>query len=584
MRLSQIIHISCREIVVHYYRICFGKEALPIARRKHVRLTKRFYINAALFAALLVIGFIFRDEYAAVRDAIRADVIGAAKTIASDIQDSDGALKVPSLSFGANSEKLTGHGEKIDSSDTNAPANTGENLQFPAIMYPYRALLNDDARVIYNQVYANALAKNTERFTLVQPVSESVLSDIMNAVYNDHPELFWVDTAYSYGFIKSNSIITVTLTYNATMQNISAAEADFNRIVNTVKEKAKQFSTDIEREKFVHDYLMEKTAYNVDAPMNQSAYSALVLGESVCAGYARALQHILMSLDIPCYYVTGSAAGGDHAWNIIALGSDYYNIDPSWNDAAGTAYGTLNYSYFNLPDSQFSVDHKRSPMSARLPACNGTLMSYGAVYGDAQKPSGGTVSAKTPTYASLGFDKSDIISSLDDYNAYCRRQLIQLGTGTHTLMMVLQNAALMQKVSAEAESKGYIDGYAQEVVNSLELQNCRISLQLSFETLADGYILLKQTVKLTGENPPAATVAPTPAPTEAPTPTAAPTIVVTALPTASPVPTPAMPETPAEDTPVPAEGNAVTDTPDPQMFDAGSTPSMNAGEGELPQP
>ena len=497
----------------------------------------------------MAVGFIFRDEYAAIRDAIRADVIGTAKTIVSDIQASDVSLRMPSLSFGANSEKLTGRGEKIDSSDTNAPVNTGSDMSFPAVMYPYCALLNTDAQAIYNQVYANALAKNTERFTLVQPVSESVLSDIMNAVYNDHPALFWVDTAYSYGFVKSGSILTVTLTFNDAMKNIDAAEADFQRVASAVVKEAAQFSTDIEREKYVHDYLMEHTAYDVDAPMNQSAYSALVGGESVCAGYARAFQYILMQLDIPCYYVTGTADGGDHAWNIVALGNDYYNVDPSWDDAAGTAYGSLNYSYFNVPDAQFLADHARSDMSRLLPACNGTLMSYSAIYGQPeQKPATGSSvsSAKKATYASLGFDKSDILTSLSDYNDYCKNRLIALGTGTHTLTMVLKNTSLMQKVSSEAESNGYVEGYAQAVVNTLRLQNCRISLQLSFENLTDGYILLNQTVRLTGDRIPEATATPTAAPTavptSAPTPTAAATPVIVPI---TPEPTPA-------DTPVPS--------------------------------
>ena len=35
--------------------------------------------------------------------------------------------------------------------------------------------------------------------------------------------------------------------------------------------------------------LIDKISYNLGAEMNQSAYSALVNGQTVCAGYARAL-------------------------------------------------------------------------------------------------------------------------------------------------------------------------------------------------------------------------------------------------------------------------------------------------------
>ena len=493
--------------------------------------------------------FLFRDEYVAVRDFLHDEFVVTAQTVLEGVRGSGRTLR-----FGANSKRLTGSGEQIDSLDTQTPANTGEELSFAPVMYPYRALLNEDAQAIYNQVYANARDKNTSRFTLVQAVSESVLSDIMNAVYNDHPELFWVDTAYSYGFIKSGSVVTVTLTYTATIDEIERAQYEFEKRVDEIVAGASEKSTDIEREKYVHDYLMQSVEYDVNAEMNQSAYSALVLGRSVCAGYSRALQHVLMRLDIPCYYVTGTAANGDHAWNLVALGSDFYNVDASWNDAAGTAYGTLNYGYFNVPDAQFSSDHTRSAMSARLPACNGTLMTYSAMYGGQATPAPASGGAKRSTYKELGFSSGDVLDSVSDYNAYCRDALLRLGTGTHELTMVLKNATLMTRVSEQAENNGYIKGYAQDVVNELKLNNARISLSLRFEKLADGYILLNQTVTLTGER--AATATPTSAPT--PPPTEAPT----AMPAPTPEPLPETPNPPraeppqleTPESPAPAEG------------------------------
>ena len=53
-----------------------------------------------------------------------------------------------------------------------------------------------------------------------------------------------------------------------------------------------------EKEKFVHDALIDKISYNLGAEMNQSAYSTLVNGQTVCAGYARAFQYLLQQLGI----------------------------------------------------------------------------------------------------------------------------------------------------------------------------------------------------------------------------------------------------------------------------------------------
>lgn len=499
------------------------------------------------------------------REFLHTRIVDAASVVLDGVRGSGKTLR-----FGANSKRLTGSGEQIDSGDAPPPTNTGEELSFSPIMYPYRALLNADAQAIYNQVYANALAKNDARFTLVQAVGESVLSDIMNAVYNDHPELFWVDTAYSYGFIKSGSVVTVTLTYNDTIQNIEKAQYDFDKKVEAIVSAASAKSTDIEREKYVHDYLMQNVEYDVNAAMNQSAYSALVTGSSVCAGYSRAFQHILMRLDIPCYYVTGTAAGGDHAWNLVALGSDFYNVDASWDDAAGTVYGSLNYGYFNVPDAQFHTDHARSAMSALLPACNGTLMTYSAVYGAQTTAKPAAASDKLATYRELGFHSGDVLDSVADYNAYCRDALIRLGAGTHELTMVLKNATLMARISEQAESNGYIEGYAQEAVNELALQNARISLQLKYEKLADGYILLRQTVTLSGEQAAKATAKPTAVPTTASTAEPAP-----------PADTPYIPivETPPADAPTP-EAPEMQETPQPAPDAFEDAPDGPRGHGE----
>ena len=106
--------------------------------------------------------------------------------------------------------------------------------------------------------------------------------------------------------------------------------------------------------------------YDLRAPNNQSAYSALVTGASVCAGYAKAFQYIMMKLNIPCYYCVGFA-GEDHAWNLIRLDGKFYNVDVAWDDPEGNEAGTYNYDYFNLSDRAILKDHRRTEMAVYLP-------------------------------------------------------------------------------------------------------------------------------------------------------------------------------------------------------------------------
>ena len=106
--------------------------------------------------------------------------------------------------------------------------------------------------------------------------------------------------------------------------------------------------------------------------MNQSAYSALVNGQTVCAGYARAFQYLMQQLGIPCYYCRGYS-GENHAWNIVELYGDYYNVDLTWDDTAIPPV----YNYFNKTDADFTGTHIRRSLSVKLPACTGTL--YGGL-------------------------------------------------------------------------------------------------------------------------------------------------------------------------------------------------------------
>lgn len=144
----------------------------------------------------------------------------------------------------------------------------------------------------------------------------------------------------------------------------------------------------------MHDALASAVTYDLTADMNQSAYSALVNGKSVCAGYARAYQYLLQQLGIPCYYCTGYS-GGDHAWNIVKLDDGYYNVDVTWDDA-----NTLRYDYFNKTDADFASTHVRQNLSVYLPACNGTAYrqadttTTGAA--DSGQPSQGNAATPNP--------------------------------------------------------------------------------------------------------------------------------------------------------------------------------------------
>lgn len=225
-------------------------------------------------------------------------------------------------------------------------------------------MLSAEQQSLYKQVYAAALELEEELIPKINIKCEDAFIAIQS-VYNDHPELFWLDTRYSYKFTNENYCVQISLSYNDTVNNLEYHQALFQYNANLIIEEARQLKTDYMKEKYVHDVLVDNTAYDINAELSQSAYSALVNKVSVCAGYARAFQYIMIELGIPTYYVSG-IANEEHAWNIIELEDGYYNVDLTWNNQ-----DIINYTYFNVSDTIFDETHIRNELSSLLPNCNG---------------------------------------------------------------------------------------------------------------------------------------------------------------------------------------------------------------------
>ena len=239
----------------------------------------------------------------------------------------------------------------------------GDGYDFDPLFYPYNAMLDDKGKHLYRQIFANANAFNGA-FQPIEAVPVSEIKNAIMAVYNDHPELFWLNTAFVCKYDKDKICAELELEFSIPRDEFPKASAQFYNTVNSMLTQVENLSN-YEKELRTHDYLIDKIEYDKGAAMNQSAYSALVEGKSVCAGYARAFQYLMQRMGIPCYYCTGFA-GEDHAWNIVALEDGYYNVDVTWDDTPGG-----EHDYFNKSDRDFESTQVRRDLSINLPKCEG---------------------------------------------------------------------------------------------------------------------------------------------------------------------------------------------------------------------
>jgi transglutaminase/protease-like cytokinesis protein 3 len=246
--------------------------------------------------------------------------------------------------------------------------NTGKSLKFDPLYYPYYNMLTDEGKQLYKQIYANTLDLR-EEFLPVIKASPAEFNNALVSVIYDNPELFWLNpTKYTEYDYKGNVVKVKLFYYDEELGNIEEARQQFDAKVDSMLAAAYQEKTDYDKEVYVHNLLADKISYE-SSPMDQSAYSAIVGDKTVCAGYAKAFQYLMQQLNIPTYLTVGWGGGlisGDmHAWNIVKLDNDYYNVDVTWDDQ-----DPLNYNYFNQSDYHFHR-HIRMYNSQYLPACEG---------------------------------------------------------------------------------------------------------------------------------------------------------------------------------------------------------------------
>ncbi len=381
---------------------------------------------------------------------------------------------------------------------------TGDGLTFNEEYYPYYGMLDSNLQRLYRQIYANAMAAN-KNFAPVEEVNRNQLKNVFMAVFNDHPEIFWLDSAYSAKISRSGKCVEIQLQFNNTANNLGASKNNFNSAAEAILSGARNLGSDYEKEVYVHNALLDKAEYNLRAPLNQNAYSALVNGQTVCAGYARAFQYLMQQLNVPCYYCTGYA-GESHAWNIIRLDGDYYNVDTTWDD---TNPNTLDY--FNKTDADFAKDHVREELSVYLPACNGTKYRGTESNSSDEQPvyNEPPVSNEQPVYndqpvnlnsdsgrrslEEAGFAEQDVLTTLQDYYADCYNKIMQSG-GSLQFENVIADEKMWMACYNAYNSKAYANGYLYRALEELSASSGEVVVET--EELKDGRILLKHNITI----------------------------------------------------------------------------------------
>ena len=257
---------------------------------------------------------------------------------------------------------------------------------FDKEMYPYLYMLSESGQKAYYILY-DGVSRGDKNISLGDDigVDRIEIMTIVTALYNDHPELFWMDSAATYTYDeKTGTVVDISPEYNDLVNDLTTAQKEFNANADQILSYAKKLSDKsiLAKEVYVHDCLCEICEYDESASNHQSAYSCLVEGRSVCSGYSRAFQYLMQRLGVPTYLVVGDIiGGGPHAWNIVVINGNPYNVDVTWNDEAGRQLNEKCHAFFNVSDSDINNTHLRDGLSLNLNPCSYDDMSYANAVG-----------------------------------------------------------------------------------------------------------------------------------------------------------------------------------------------------------
>ena len=162
-----------------------------------------------------------------------------------------------------------------------------------------------------------------------------------------------------YYFFSNAVLSTSDSLYPCLYDNMADGE-DRAEITNELFEKLEDWVRDVEsraattytKELYANNLICEENSYEKQyvGPLrvDQSLYSSVLLGKTVCAGYSMAFSAMMNAMGVDT--TAGLSAG--HAWNVVCFDDgNYYAVDVCWND---TDSGSVPYDnrYLNVGDAE----------------------------------------------------------------------------------------------------------------------------------------------------------------------------------------------------------------------------------------
>lgn len=240
--------------------------------------------------------------------------------------------------------------------------------------------LDEQGQVIYDEMLTAIL--NHEEKIRLSTTDLDLMRKAYTAVCGDYGGLFWVEGYVFTRYTKGEELVSLEFApkYTMTEEERKITQDQIDEIVEIWLNGIFINDTDYDKAKYVYELLALNTEYVQDATDSQNIISVFIKQQTVCQGYACAVQYLLGQLGVQSVIVSGTALGDAHAWNLICLDGEYYYMDATWGNNGyrnqeGLETSFIDYNYMAMTTEEMLMGHVPDS-EIELPECTAVMNNY----------------------------------------------------------------------------------------------------------------------------------------------------------------------------------------------------------------
>ena len=246
--------------------------------------------------------------------------------------------------------------------------------------------LDDNMLKYFSIIYSNAenFQADVDFGTEIQSKDLDIMMYLLNY---DCPELIHTAGEYIPKYVdeEHTRVSGVKLVFIMNREQRDSAQKKLDVFMEDLIKKIGS-KADLEREKYVYDYLFNNTVYDDKDTYSGSIYGTIINHKARCEGLCKSFMWCMRNLGNKCLCVSGTpkwendSEFSSHSWNIVQIKNKFYHLDITIDNMNTDEPGKNppTYGFFNVSDKEALESRSIDDVYVNLgiPECNDESINY----------------------------------------------------------------------------------------------------------------------------------------------------------------------------------------------------------------